>query len=111
MDPLTRPLDLLENTIAQRARGRGEKSYTKNLLAGGIDDIGAKIIEEAAELVEAAAETGEKSRSHFLHEAADLIYHLLVLLQYKKVSLRDVEEVLAGRSGISGIEEKKNRSP
>jgi phosphoribosyl-ATP pyrophosphohydrolase len=111
MDPLTRPLDLLEHTIAQRAQSRGEKSYTRELLAGGLDAIGVKILEEAAELVEAAAETGEEARTHFLHEVADLVYHLLVLLQYKEVSLVDVEKELAGRFGVSGIEEKKNRGP
>ncbi len=111
MDPPNRPLDLLEQTITQRAQNPGEKSYTRELLAGGLDAIGSKIIEEAAELVEAAAETGEKARSHFLHEAADLVYHLLVLLQHKEVSLIDVEEELARRFGISGIEEKKNRGP
>ena len=109
MNPPIRPLDLLEQTITQRAQTPGGKSYTRKLLAGGLDAIGGKIIEEAAELVEAAAETGEKARSHFLHEAADLVYHLLVLLQHKEVSLIDVEEELARRFGVSGIEEKKNR--
>ena len=44
MDPLTRPLDLLEHTIAQRAQSRGQQSYTRELLAGGLDAIGLKII-------------------------------------------------------------------
>ena len=111
MNPPTRPLDLLEHTITQRAQTCGEESYTRKLLAGGLDAIGSKIIEEAAELVEAAAETGDKSQAHFLHEAADLVYHLLVLLQYKEVSLINVEEELARRFGVSGIEEKQNRGP
>ena len=111
MNPPIRPLDLLEQTITQRAQTPGGKSYTRKLLAGGLDAIGGKIIEEAAELVEAAAEPGENSRSHFLHEAADLVYHLLVLLQHKEVSLIDVEEELARRFGVSGIDEKKNRGP
>lgn len=111
MNPPIRPLDLLEQTITQRAQTPGGKSYTRKLLAGGLDAIGGKIIEEAAELVEAAAETGEKAHPHFLHEAADLVYHLLVLLQHKEVSLIDVEEELARRFGVSGIEEKKNRGP
>ena len=111
MNPPIRPLDLLEQTITQRAQTPGGKSYTRKLLAGGLDAIGGKIIEEATELVEAAEETGEKAHSHFLHEAADLVYHLLVLLQHKEVSLIDVEEELARRFGVSGIDEKKNRGP
>jgi phosphoribosyl-ATP pyrophosphohydrolase len=104
-----RPLDELENTIAARAANPSEGSYTSQLLAGGVEKIGAKITEEAAELVEAAAEQGEPGRQHFLHEAADLVYHLLVLLRHKNCSLADVEAELTRRFGVSGLEEKASR--
>lgn len=104
-----RPLDQLERIIAARAAEPSEGSYTCRLLAGGVDAIGVKIIEEAAEVVEAAAESGGGARGHFIHEAADVVYHLLVLMQHKNVSLADVEAELAGRFGVSGLEEKASR--
>ena len=105
-----RPLDELENTIAARAANPSEGSYTSQLLAGGVEKIGAKITEEAAELVEAAAEPDEPGRQHFLHEAGDLVYHLLVLLRHKNCSLADVEAELTRRFGVSGLEEKASRN-
>jgi phosphoribosyl-ATP pyrophosphohydrolase len=99
----------LERTIAARAASPNEKSYTSQLLAGGVDRIGAKIIEEASEVVEAAAEPGDAGREHFLREVGDLIYHLLVLMRYRECSLADVEAELARRFGVSGLEEKASR--
>ena len=104
-----RPLDILEDTIAERAAAPSGDSYTATLLAGGVDAIGIKIFEEAAELVEAAAEPASAGPQHFVHEAADLLYHVLVLLRYKNVTVADVESELAGRFGVSGIEEKASR--
>jgi len=86
-----------------------EKSYTVKLLAGGVDKIGEKITEEAAEVVEAAGEPGEQGQEHLTHEAADLVYHLLVMLAYRDVPLTAVEEELARRFGISGLEDKASR--
>jgi len=106
------PLDLLQQTIlARKAAGSGDTSYTAQLLAGGVERIGGKVIEEAAELVEAAGEPGEPGRQHTLHEAADLLYHLLVLLAARDVRLEEVEAELARRTGVSGIEEKASRQP
>ena len=102
---LTRLMTLLE----ERNATRPEKSYTTRLLAGGVPAIGAKIIEEAAEVVEAAGETGEEGRHHVVHEAADLIYHLFVLLTHNGVQLNEVEAELARRFGVSGLEEKAAR--
>jgi phosphoribosyl-ATP pyrophosphohydrolase len=96
--------------IAERASHPNDKSYTCQLLVGGVDAIGVKIIEEAAEVVEAAHESGPEGRAHFVHEAADAIYHLLVLLQHKQVTLADVEAELAQRFGVSGLDEKASRS-
>ncbi len=104
-----RPLDHLELTILARKASPGEKSYTAQLLAGGIEKIGGKIIEEAAELVEAAGEEGAAGHEHTIREAGDLMYHLLVLLACRGVSLAEVEAELARRFGVSGLEEKAKR--
>jgi len=104
-----RPLDLLEHTILARQRAPDEKSYTAQLLSGGVERIGGKIIEEATECVEAASEPGDDGRAHTIAEAGDLVYHLLVLLTARGIRLSEVEAELARRFGVSGIEEKANR--
>jgi phosphoribosyl-ATP pyrophosphohydrolase len=109
MSPDLRPLDQLEQTILARKASPGEKSYTAQLLAGGVEKIGGKLIEEAAEVVEAAGEEGEHGREHTIREAGDLVYHLLVLLACRGVSLAEVEAELTRRFGVSGLEEKANR--
>ncbi len=96
-------------TIEDRKASPSEKSYTSRLLAGGVDKIGAKIVEEAAEVVAAAAEPGELGRTHTIREAADLLYHLFVMLGYREIALADVEGELASRFGISGLDEKAAR--
>lgn len=106
-----RPIDQLERTIQQRKNaGDADASYTARLLAGGVVKIGGKVTEEAAEVVEAAAEPGEAGRTHTIAEAGDLLYHLLVLLAARDVELAQVEAELARRFGVSGIEEKASRS-
>lgn len=110
MSDSPRPIDVLEQTIAERAASPSEKSYTSGLLAGGVERIGAKVLEEAVEVVEAASETGETGREHLVREAADLVYHLLVLLRHGKCTLADVESELARRFGVSGLEEKASRN-
>ncbi|MGI9428718.1 MAG: phosphoribosyl-ATP diphosphatase [Bythopirellula sp.] len=104
-----RPLDILEATILARQAAPDEKSYTAKLLAGGVEKIGGKIIEEAAELIDAAGETDDEGRNHTVHEAADLLYHTLVLLAARDVRLAEVEAELARRFGVSGLEEKAAR--
>lgn len=104
-----RPLDELEQTIQARKQASAETSYTARLLAGGVEKIGGKIIEEAAEVVEAASEPGEDGRQHTIREAGDVLYHLLVLLACRDVSLAEVEGELASRFGMSGLEEKASR--
>lgn len=106
-----RAIDQLEQTIAARkAEGTAATSYTARLLAGGVAKIGPKVTEEAAEVVEAAAEPGAEGRLHTIREAADVIYHLLVLLAACDVSLEEVESELARRFDMSGLEEKAARS-
>lgn len=96
--------------IEDRKANPPERSYTTKLLAGGVEKIGSKITEEAGEVVDAAAEAGDEGRQHLTHEAADLIYHLMVMLAHRDVSLSDVENELARRFGISGIDEKEART-
>ncbi len=105
-----RPIDELEQTILARQAAPDERSYTAQLLAGGTEKIGEKVLEEAAEVVEAAAEPGHEGRAHTIREAGDLFYHLLVLLASRGVSLSEVEAELARRAGVSGIEEKAKRN-
>jgi phosphoribosyl-ATP pyrophosphohydrolase len=106
-----RPLDQLEQTIvARQVSASTDQSYTARLLAGGVGKIGGKITEEAHETVEAAAEPGEDGRLHTVCEAADLIYHLMVLLRSREIQFSEVEAELARRFGMSGLEEKASRS-
>jgi phosphoribosyl-ATP pyrophosphohydrolase len=104
------PLARLMATLQERATTRPAGSYTTKLLDGGPPKIGEKILEEAAELIEAAAEASDDGRAHFVYEAGDLIYHTLVLLAWRGVSLDEVAAELARREGTSGLTEKANRS-
>lgn len=74
-----------------------------------MERIGAKIREEADEVVEAACQPQPDSRKAVIHEAADIIYHLFVLMAYCDIKLADVEAELARRFGVSGLEEKAAR--
>jgi len=97
-------------TLRERAASRPAGSYTTKLLEGGPSKIGGKIREEAEELIDAASEPGDQGRQHFIYEAGDLIYHTLVLLAWRGVSLDEVAAELARREGTSGLTEKANRS-
>jgi len=99
-------INRLAATIATRALASADTSYTAKLLHTGIDKCAKKFGEEAFELALAAV---SKDKAHTAQEAADVIYHLLVLLQASGVSLTDVESVLAAREAISGLEEKARR--
>lgn len=97
--------------IEDRREHPPERSYTTKLFAGGVDLIGAKIIEEAQEVVEAAAEkSGDAQRRHLVYETGDLLYHLFVLLGHQHITLSDVAAELARRFGTSGLDEKAARS-
>ena len=87
-------LDHLERTIQHRRDEPSEKSYTSQLLARGINKVAQKVGEEAVELV---IEAKDDDRDLFLGEAADLMYHYIVLLAAKGYSLEDVREVLRSR--------------
>jgi phosphoribosyl-ATP pyrophosphohydrolase len=92
--------------IETRRRERPEKSYVVSLLDGGVAKIGAKVTEEAAELVEAA---GTDDHAHTVREAADLVFHSLVLLAARGIRFAEVEAELARRFGIGGFAEKAAR--
>ena len=99
-------LDELVATIAARARELPEGSYTTTLLRGGVDRIGRKIGEEAAEVIIAAKNGGAEELSG---EVADLWYHSLVLLAAVGVAPDLVWARLRERHGTSGLAEKASR--
>ncbi|WP_118976023.1 bifunctional phosphoribosyl-AMP cyclohydrolase/phosphoribosyl-ATP diphosphatase HisIE [Taibaiella koreensis] len=91
----------LEATISSRIAGDDPASYTGNLYRQGINKMAQKVGEEAVELViEAKDDNGER----FCNEAADLLFHFLLLLQAKGQKLERIEEVLQQRSTKSGRE-------
>jgi phosphoribosyl-ATP pyrophosphohydrolase/phosphoribosyl-AMP cyclohydrolase len=85
----------LEATISERITGSDTNSYTKKLVEKGINKVAQKVGEEAVELV---IEAKDNNRELFLNEAADLLYHVLILLRAKDTSLAAVEAVLKSRS-------------
>jgi phosphoribosyl-AMP cyclohydrolase / phosphoribosyl-ATP pyrophosphohydrolase len=92
--PLYQTVPSLYEVIAGRRDADPESSYTARLLAGGVSAIGAKVEEEAAEVVEAAA-SGD--RAHTVYEAGDVVYHLLVLLASQGIEPADVWSELERR--------------
>ncbi len=99
-------LNDLEQRVKERAAASAEVSYTRKLLDRGIAHCAKKLGEEAIETVLAAV---EEDRERLIAEAADLVYHLVVVLQARGVALAEVEAALAARTGQSGLEEKASR--
>jgi len=97
----------LAATINARRTAAADSSYTRQLLDAGPARCAKKFGEEAVETVIAAAAEGDDALKS---EAADLLYHLLVLLESRNVSLADVLAVLGKRQGISGLQEKAERT-
>ncbi len=97
----------LEQVIAARKDSDPDSSYTASLLAKGDGKIAEKLGEEAIETIIAAL---TQDTSALIGEAADLIFHLLILLQAKGVSLAQVEAELIRREGVSGHDEKAARA-
>jgi phosphoribosyl-ATP pyrophosphohydrolase len=96
----------LAATIDARASSGGEVSYTRKLLDKGSEHCAKKMGEEAVETVIAAI--GD-DRNHLIAESADLLFHLLVLLKSRGITLEEVEAALEQRTGKSGLEEKAAR--
>lgn len=97
----------LFDTIEERKKSSPEKSYTAKLFNSGTVKINEKILEEAGEVCEAAL---EDDKEHLINEICDLLYHTFVLAGYKNIKLEEIENELARRHGISGIEEKNRRN-
>jgi phosphoribosyl-ATP pyrophosphohydrolase len=100
-------LDELARTIDQRAGASAETSYTRSLLDKGPAHCARKFGEEAIELAIAAAALDENA---VRAEAADVLYHLLIVLRARGVTLSSVMEELDKRSGRSGHAEKASRA-
>ena len=100
-------LQQLAATIKARRADSAAKSYTRQLLEGGAQRCAKKLGEEAVETVIAGIGQDDAALKA---EAADLIYHLLVLLECRNIGLDEVLQVLEARIGISGLDEKASRS-
>ena len=96
----------LEKRVRERAEASAHASYTRKLLDQGVVHCAKNLGEEAIETVLAAV---EEDRPRLIAEAADLIYHLLVVLEARGVTLADVEAKLAERTRQSGLTEKASR--
>lgn len=99
-------LERVYAVIQERKRTRPAGSYVVQLLDGGIEAIGAKLREESDELIEAA---GQADPAQIAHEAADLLFHTLVLLGATGVAPAAVWAQLEKRFGVGGLTEKAAR--
>lgn len=106
MDRTTDSLARLEQTIAARRAADPGSSYVASLYARGLPVIARKLGEEAVEAVIAAL---TEDRSELIGEAADVIFHLMVLIGAKDIALAEVLAELDRREGVSGLEEKASR--
>ncbi|WP_380053150.1 phosphoribosyl-ATP diphosphatase [Falsihalocynthiibacter sp. SS001] len=96
----------LSETIASRAAADPDSSWTAKLLAKGPEKCAEKFGEEAVEAIIAAV---KDDKDELVKESADVLFHLLVMLQSRGVTLAEVEAELARREGTSGIAEKAAR--
>ena len=103
---MTNALTRLAATIAARKGADPESSWTANLLAKGPEKCAEKFGEEA---VEAIIEAVKGDKAKLTTEAADVLYHLLVMLAARDVTLQDVLNELDNRAGTSGLAEKAAR--
>lgn len=103
---MTFTLSDLEKRISERIHSAAEESYTRSLIDKGISHCAKKMGEEAFETAIAAV---QEDKGRFVSEAADLIYHLMVLMEARGATLRDVEAELERRTAQSGHAEKASR--
>jgi phosphoribosyl-ATP pyrophosphohydrolase len=96
----------LEQRVSERAQASAEVSYTRKLLDRGVAQCAKKLGEEA---VEAAIAAISEDRERVIGEAADVLYHLLVVLHARGVKLDEVEAELGARTRQSGLDEKAAR--
>ena len=101
---MSETIEKLVKIIRSRKGSDVKSSYTAHLLSKGNDHCLNKLKEEIAEL-----ENAIKNKKNIIHEAADVIYHLLITLESAGVNFDDIITELKKREGTSGFEEKKNR--
>lgn len=101
-------LEELEQIVATRAAASPDESWTAKLLAKGPEKVAEKFGEEA---IEAIIEAVKNDPERLTSEAADVLFHLLVMLHSRGVSVADVMEELARRQSRSGLAEKAARKP
>jgi phosphoribosyl-ATP pyrophosphohydrolase len=99
-------LNDLEKRVQERAKASADVSYTRKLLDRGVAHSAKKFGEEAMEAVIAAV---AEDRERMIGEAADVLYHLLVVLHARGIALAEVEAELAARTRQSGLDEKASR--
>jgi phosphoribosyl-ATP pyrophosphohydrolase len=99
-------IEELNRRVAERAKASPDESYTAGLVRDGVDRCARKFGEEAVETIVAAV---SRDRDGLAAEAADVFYHLLVLLRAADVPLDDVLAELDRRTGQSGLAEKASR--
>jgi phosphoribosyl-ATP pyrophosphohydrolase len=99
-------LEQLTKKIKKQKNKNPNISYTANLFKKGKNFCIKKFMEEAREL---AASSKYCNKKNIVHEASDLLYHFLVLLEFKKISIALIMKELKRRQKISGIQEKKSR--
>ena len=100
-------LERLDLTIQRKTTESPNQSHTAKLLKKGTEKCAEKFGEEAIELIVASV---KKKKKEIIGEAADTLYHMIVLLRSKNISIDEVLTELASREGISGIEEKRKRN-
>ena len=98
-------LERLDKILEDRKSSNPKDSYITSLYKKGNNHICNKVVEEASELVEAT----RQSENQIIHESADLLFHVLVLLASHDIKYARILEELENRFGTSGIEEKNNR--
>ena len=103
---MTFSLDDLNDRVTERADVSPDESYTARLLRDGIDRCARKFGEEAVELIVSAV---SRDKDGLTGEAADVLYHLLVLLKSADITLGEVMAELERRTGQSGLQEKASR--
>ena len=96
----------LEKRVHDRAHAAASESYTRSLIDKGVAHCAKKMGEEAIETVMAAV---QEDKGRLVAEAADLLYHLLVVLEARGVTLADVEAALEKRTAQTGHQEKASR--
>ena len=96
----------LEKILEERKSATADQSYVSSLYDKGRGSILEKIREESEEVINAVNQEG---REEVIHEVADLLFHLLVLLRNENITIDEIESELDKRFGISGHDEKASR--